>query len=217
MAGIDRDFWLDFAKDAASKNIEVRELAADKINTFLEWVWNIYTLLFAIGSLFEIFGTDLLRLILVSQPILIIMLARYCCLLVTMPSSLKANPNNISKIIEGYMLVVNAKAKKLNNALIATVISMISICIALIAYNVLEPNKDLKKELVQRKLLKELHENTIVVPSVRQGINDSIKQESDFYEYKNQLYINYRRSQLLQSNDTTGINNLKKLNINMLN
>ena len=34
MAGIDRDYWLDFAKDGVSNSIQNREKAAEKIDTF---------------------------------------------------------------------------------------------------------------------------------------------------------------------------------------
>ena len=130
MAGIDRDYWLDFAKDGVSKSIESREKAADRLDTFLTWIWGIYTSVFALASLFNFVSSNIWQLIWIGQPILIIMLSRYFCTLVSMPSSnddsqMGADPNDVASIIDSFKLIVADKKRKLEIAKWATLISII--------------------------------------------------------------------------------------------
>jgi hypothetical protein len=156
MAGIDRDFWLDYAKNEVTKSIESREAAAEKLDTFLAWIWTIYTSIFALASLFNYMSSNVWQLLVVSQPILIIMVARFFCKWVEMPTMKKdekADPNVVPEIIDSFKATVEDKKRKLSIALVFTVISMISICVALIGYSALDPDKEIKKENSRIKLI----------------------------------------------------------------
>lgn len=161
MSGISREYWLDYAKTNVSNSIESREKAAKRLDDFLFWVWGIYTGAFATGSILQYFNNSTAQMIVAVQPVFVIMFARFFCTYVSMPSSVKADPNVISEIIEGHILIVNIKRIRLRNAIIATVISMMSLCVAMAGYNILDPNLKLKQEINTLKLRKEKCDNQI--------------------------------------------------------
>jgi hypothetical protein len=161
MAGIDKDFWLDFAKEGVANSIQNREKSAEKLDKFLEWIWSIYTSIFALASLFNFIGSNIWQLIWAAQPILVIMLARYFCTNVSLPSTnnderFSADPNDVASIIDSYKFIVNHKKFKLKIAKLFTLIAIISLSASLVGYNYCDPNKALKQEAQIQKLKKEI-------------------------------------------------------------
>jgi hypothetical protein len=214
MAGIDRDYWLDFAKDGVSKSIESREKAADKLDTFLGWTWLVYTSIFALGTLLNFVSSNIWQLFWLAQPILIIMLARYFCTLVSMPStnnddSTRADPNDVASIIDSFILIVDDKRKKLRIAKIFTFISIFSITAALIGYNYCDPDKTLKQEIHTAKLKKELNDQEFTKQKMQQSINDSIKLVNDFYDNQIQNTIKKRKLDCVAKEDVKCQDSLK--------
>ena len=215
MAGIDRDYWLEFAKDGISKSIENREKSADKLDTFLTWIWGIYTSVFALASLFNFVSSDIWQLIWVGQPILIIMLARYFCTIVSMPSSnndanISADPNDVASIIDSFKLIVEDKRKKLDIAKLFTLVSILSITTALIGYNYFDPNKELKIELQLLKLKKEIDGQELSKVKLQQYINDSMKSSNDFYDYQIQNVVKTKKLNYIKTNNFKGLDTLKR-------
>ena len=216
MAGIDRDYWLDFAKDGVSQSIGNRERAAEKLDTFLTWIWGIYTSVFALASLFNFVSSNIWQLVWVAQPILIIMLARYFCTVVLMPSTnedanVKADPNDVASIIDSFKLIVEYKRKKLQVAKFFTFISIFSITAALVGYNFCDPDKEAKQKLQTMKLKKELSNQEIVKPKTQQTINDSIKAVNDYFDYQIQNSIKKRKLKCIENSDSKCLDSLKLL------
>jgi len=214
MAGIDRDYWLDFAKDGVSNSIQNREKAAEKLDSFLTWIWGIYTSVFALASLFNFVSSNIWQLIWVAQPILIIMLARYFCTIVSMPSSnnddkISADPNDVASIIDSFKLIVQDKKKKLEVAKLFTLISILSLTASLVGYNYCDPNKAIKQELQTQKLKKEISTQEVVKTKVQQSINDSIKSINEFYDYQIQNVIKKKKLKCVENGDTKCIDTLK--------
>ncbi|MFT3908257.1 MAG: hypothetical protein QM737_02430 [Ferruginibacter sp.] len=215
MAGIDRDYWLDFAKDSISKSIQRREDAATKLDEFLSWIWGIYTSIFALSSLLGYINNSMAQLIAVSQPILVIMLARFSCKLVLMPSvsdGVNADPNVVTEIIEGFSIIVADKKRKLKNAITATFISIFSICIALIGYNLLDTHKEIKQEIQLMKLKKELHDQAITPVKSQQSINDSIRLINEYYDAIILKELKMRKFDCIKTNNKPCLDSLKNLN-----
>ena len=216
MSGIDRDYWLDFAKDGVSKSIESREKAADKLDNFLGWTWLVYTSIFALGSLLNFVSSNIWQLVWLAQPILIIMLARYYCAIVSIPStnnddSVRADPNDVANIIDCFILIVDDKRKKLKVAKIFTFISIFSITAALVGYNYCDPNKVIKQELQTKKLKKEISTQEVVEIKVQHSINDSIKSINEFYDFQFQNIIKKKKLKCLENGDTKYLDSLKLL------
>jgi hypothetical protein len=214
MAGIDRDYWLDFAKDGVSKGIQSREDAAEKLDTFLTWVWGIYTSIFALASLLNYMSGSIWQLVFVSQPVLIIMLSRFACKLVQMPSlgdKANADPNVVPEIIDGYILIVKDKKRKLRNAVLLTLVSILSICIALVGYNLFDADKDIKHSIQQMKLEKELHDQVIAPVKPQQTLNDSIKSVNDYYDLQVQNEIKRRKLGCMLNHDQKCLDSIKLL------
>ncbi len=214
MAGIDRDYWLDFAKDGVTKSIESREKAADKLDTFLTWVWGIYTTVFALASLLNYVSTNICQLIFVAQPILIIMLSRYFCTMVSMPSTNNddeslADPNDVASIIDGFKIIVDNKKKKLGVAKIFTLISIISLSVALVGYNFYDPDKQLKREIQLTKLQKDLNNQKIIPLKLQQSENDSIKIDNEFYDLQLQNLLKKKKINCFRNNDLKYYDTLK--------
>lgn len=217
MAGIDRDYWLDFAKEGVSKSIESREKAADKLDTFLGWTWLVYTSIFALGSLLNFVSSNIWQLVWLAQPILIIMLARYFCAIVSMPSTndddkVSADPNDVASIIDSFKLIVKYKKTKLQVAKVFTFISIFSITAALVGYNYCDPDKILKQQIQTLKLKKDLSNQEVIKPKQQTTINDSIKAVNDFYDYQIQNVIKTRKLDCIKKSDVKCLDTLKLLN-----
>ncbi len=216
MAGIDRDYWLDFAKEGVSKSIESREKAADKLDSFLNWIWVIYTSMFALASLFNLVSANIWQLIWVAQPVLIIMMSRYFCTIVSMPSSnnddsIRADPSDVASIIDSFQIIVLDKKRKLEIAKVFTFISILSITIALVGYNICDPDKKIKTEIQTMKLIRELSSQEVSKDKKQQNINDSIKLVNDFYDNQILNILKQRKLKYLESNDIKGLEALKLL------
>lgn len=203
MAGIDRDYWLNFAKERVTNGIESRDNAADKLDVFLGWIWVVYTTIFAVGSLLDSISSNILQLIWLAQPIVIIMLSRLYCTLVSLPNtsseqSLSADPNNVPSIIDSFKFIVNEKRKKLRNAKILSVISTISIAVSLVGYNSCDQDKAIKQEIQTAKLKKDLIAQQ--QQKEQQIINDSIKLVNDFYAFQAQNIVKKRLLDCIKNN-----------------
>jgi|GEM_PF-3554874 hypothetical protein len=206
MAGIDDDFWLEYAKSKVSKSLESRDEAAVKLDSFLSWLWVIYTSVFTLASLFNYMSPSFCQLVFVAQPIIIIMLARFFCIMVSMPGSVAADANVIPEIIEGYQRILGNKITKLNIAIAATFISMLSLSIAIVGYNYYDPDKKIKSDIQQAMLKKELFDKKIHQQS---AINDSIKLVNEYYEYQFQNEIKRRKLDCLKHNSLKCVDSLK--------
>ncbi|WP_118975954.1 hypothetical protein [Taibaiella koreensis] len=213
MPGIDRDYWLDFAKESVAKSIQSREDAAIKLDDFLAWLWGIYTSIFALASLLGYIGNDVSQLVAVSQPILVIMLARFACKMVLMPATSdneSADPNVVPEIIESFIIIVSRKKEKLRFAVVLTWISIFSLCFALVGYNLFDANKEIKLAIQQAKLKKELRDQAVAVQKQQQAINDSLKLINEFYEQAIQSEIKKRKLDCIRANDGRCLDSLKK-------
>ena len=216
MAVIDRDYWLEFAKNGVSNSIASRENAAEKLDSFLTWIWSIYTGVFALASLFSFVSSDIWQLIWVAQPVLVIMLARYFCTIVSMPSAnndaqTSADPNDVASIIDSFILIVADKKKKLKVAKIFTLISICSLTAALVGYNYCDPNKELKQDIQIQKLKKELNENDVAKVNPQTAINDSIEALNKYYDHRIEYLIKQKKLECVEKGDAKCLDSLNKL------
>jgi hypothetical protein len=216
MAAIDRDYWLEFAKTGVGNSITKREEAASRLDTFLLWLWGIYTTSFALATLFNFVGSNIWQLIWATQPILIIMLARYFCTDVSMPSinneqEKSADPNDVASIIDSFIVIVADKKRKLRLAKIFTLISIVSLCAALVGYNYCDPNKALKQRIQVEKLNKELSSNAVLTPLRLQTLNDSIHSLNTYYDNRTQNWLKQKRLECLEKGDTQCLETLKRM------
>lgn len=72
-----------------------------------------------------------------------------------MPGSSAADPNAVEEIIKAHVEITSKKMRRLKVAIIATVISILSICVALVGYNLMDPDLSLKREINTMKIQKE--------------------------------------------------------------
>lgn len=208
MAGIDRDYWLDYAKDAVSKSIDSREKAADRLDTFLLWIWGIYTTIFVLGSILDFLSANIWQLVVCAQPILVIMIARYTCIMVSMPTSVSADPAVVAEIIDGHTTMVLERKRKLNRAILLTLVSIVSLFVALVGYNALDPQKLLKQELYAQKLRKAVHNETIAPASPSKEMLDSLVLQNQISEQQVKQVIKAKKHELLSRRKTVRLDTL---------
>lgn len=193
MPVIDNDSWLEFAKQKVLNAIETHEKAADKLDTFLQWTWLIYTSIFTLGSLLSFIALDnIYQQIFLVLPIVVIMISRYYCTDVSMPGSEVVDLHDVQDIMAKFIDIVNIKKKKLKKARIATLISIFTIILALFGYNNSVSNKDIKVNSQNLKLKNEL-----------------LKEENNNYEYQFNSLLNQKKLQCIQNNDTNYLKILK--------
>lgn len=132
---IDDQFWLKFAKDHVAGALAARDEAAGKIDTFLSWVWTVYTAVFAAGVAFNVIGTDMSTRIIMALPVVLLPLARYVCVAVLLPVETTFATNVIEKIkSDGYATILKRKNSLLNRAKFAAVLSVLSIAAAIFVF-----------------------------------------------------------------------------------
>lgn len=185
---IDDEFWLKFSKDGISKKLESLEKAASRLDTLLVSIWAIYTSIFALANLFNFVSSNIWQLIWISQPILIVTLAKFLCTLVLIPSCDNqdiAYINDVASIIESYKKMISSAKRELKVAIWITFISILSIIFAIIGYNQCDPNKKFKEELQTLEIEKEIsvikkeisanYKEIISNTNAQKKLNDSIK------------------------------------------
>ncbi len=185
---IDDEFWLKYSKDGITKNLESKEKAALRLDTLLVSIWGVYTSIFAAANLFNFVSSNIWQLIWVSQPILIVMLAKFLCTLVLIPSCDDkdiAYINDVASIIESYKKMISNAKRELKVAIVATLISILSIIVAIVGYNQCDPNKKIKEELQTLKIEKEIsvtkkeisanYKEINSTTNAQKQLNDSIK------------------------------------------
>lgn len=147
---IDDEFWLKYQKDGINKSLASKEKAAARLDTILVSIWAIYTGIFATANLLNLVSYNVCQLIWVSQPILVIMLAKLLCNLVLIPSCDDkdiAYINDVASIIESYKKMISNAKNDLKVAIVATLISIFSIIFAIVGYNQCDPNKKINEKL----------------------------------------------------------------------
>lgn len=147
---IDDEFWLKYSKDGITKSLVSKEKAAARLDTILVSIWAVYTGIFATANLLNLVSSNFCQLIWVSQPILVIILAKFLCTLVLIPSCDDkdiAYLNDVASIIESYNKMISNAKKELKVAIWATFISIFSIIFAIVGYNQCDPNKKINEEL----------------------------------------------------------------------
>ncbi len=190
MAGIDRDFWLEYAKNGVLGNITSTEAAAKNLDTFLMVLWTIFTTAFAVASFLDALSGTWWQIVLVGLPILVIMVARYYCTLVSLPSfkdGVEADPNIVEEIIDSYIIISHDKKNRLKIANQLTLVAILSVFIALVGYNQLDPNRAIKDKIKLNKLLKDekdtykLTDTSALLRSNlhTKDINDNLDKQSD--------------------------------------
>jgi len=171
---IDDEFWLKYSKDGISKNLESKEKAAARLDTLLISIWGVYTSIFALANLFNFVSSNIWQLIWISQPILIVMLAKLLCTLVLIPRCDNqdiAYINDVASIIESYKKMISNAKRELKMAIWATLISIISVIVAIVGYNQCDPNKKIKEELQTLKIEKEIIANKQEINTIKIEIN----------------------------------------------
>lgn len=134
------DFWLDFAENSIAKSIESREKAAEKLDTYVTFLWTLYTGIFTTAVITDLLDASTVQLIWAALPIPVLLISKFLCTLVPMPSTLHnsklyADPNNVSSIIDAFKNIVKIKRNKLLRAQISTFVGIMCIPGALIGYN----------------------------------------------------------------------------------
>ncbi len=210
MAIVSKKFWLEFAGNHITNSIESRDKAAAKLDDFLKWLWGIYTSVFALASIFDYISNNIYQIILVVQPVLIIIIARFFCTIVSIPGSIKADPNKADKIQEAHKEIIKRKIRRLQNAIIATIFSIISLSVALVGYNRLDPNRELKSEIKKLKLNKERAEQ--IQNPLYQRV-DSLKKVNEYYEFQLKSLLNKQKLECLQEKNKKCLDSLNAIKI----
>ncbi len=216
MGQINNDFWLEFAKERASQSIKSRENAADKLDTFLQWIWGIYIGIFALASFFDAISSNIWLMICVVQPILVLMIARYFCHRVSMPNIVKEGKfttpvDDVQNIIDTFKLIVEDKKKKMIVARFLTLISILSLMISLVGYNYCNPEKTLKQQIKIAALEKELYLNRSALPKKQSVINDSINLVNLYLDAQIQHIIKQKMLECIQNGNKKCIDSITKL------
>ena len=126
-----------------------------------------------------------------------------------MPDTVNVDANNVNDIIIGYKKLVDYKKKKLKVAIVFSVLSIISICIGIIGYNVKDPNKKLKEEIQIAKMKKDLHDQIIIPKKPQQILNDSIKSINDYYDVQIENILKKQKLNCIENKDKKCLDSIK--------
>lgn len=205
---IDDEFWLKYSKDGITKSLASKEKAAARLDTILVSVWAVYTGIFATASLFKLVNSNLCQLIWVSQPIFVIILAKFICTLVLIPSCDDkdiAYLNDVASIIESYKKMISNAKKELRVATYATFISIFSIIFAIIGYNQCDPNKKINEELQTLEKEKEIITAKKEIITLKLDLEKSTYAQKKWNDSINSIKANTinNNSKILKTNKNT--------------
>src|ERR1700741_5384959 len=82
---VDDYFWLKFAKDHISDAITTRDNAAKSLDTYLKFVWQIYTGFFALSTALSIIPGSICTKLIMGLPVIIVPIASFYCVKVQLP------------------------------------------------------------------------------------------------------------------------------------
>lgn len=135
-------FWLKYAADHVTNAVTSRDDAANKIDTYLAAIWAIYTGVLTAGIVFHQIADNLWQIGIMALPVLILPIARFYCLNVLLPPSVRFYPNipdSIEKVL--YAKILIQKSERLVVAKRWAFVSALSIAASLFSYKINEGTK----------------------------------------------------------------------------
>ncbi|HEY2721624.1 MAG TPA: hypothetical protein VGI82_07860 [Chitinophagaceae bacterium] len=132
---IDDAYWLKFAKDHVTNALTARDDAASKLDTFITYVWSVYTAVFTAALAFgEVPAKNWVKFIMVL-PVILFPVAKFLCMEVQLPVPVNFYPN-IPQSIEndGYATIIRSKNRMLNIAKAAVIVSAFSIALSIFVF-----------------------------------------------------------------------------------
>jgi hypothetical protein len=128
-------FWLKFAKDHITDAVSSRDEAAKTLDTYLKFVWAIYTGFFAISTAFSIIPGSVITKLVMGLPVLIIPIAGFYCVKTQLPVFESFHPDEPDSIIRDlYAKIISQKNKDLTTAKLLALISALSIGVAVFIF-----------------------------------------------------------------------------------
>lgn len=143
---IDDQYWFNYSENLINNALENRNKAAATIQSFVLWLWGIYTASASIG--FALSGKEL-----ASWDTLVIALASVsliavygCTVWVQLPVSVGFDPRSPDEIEDVYLTNIKHKNKRLQFTLALSIVAAIMVSIALIVASIAKPSKPKEPE-----------------------------------------------------------------------
>lgn len=116
---IDDAYWFNYSKTIVDGALKSRDDAADKLQTFVGWLWTVYTAGTAIGFSLGKLSLELGPALLVSSPVVALVIVYWMTVWVRVPVLRTFDPQIPSRIALVYAENVKEKQKRLKLTLVA--------------------------------------------------------------------------------------------------
>ncbi len=135
---VNDEFWLKYGKTSVEEAISRRDEAAAKLEKMTLWFWAIYTASFTIGVTIHELNAEFWILLILASPIVFIILTYWACVVVQLPVYAKFTANIPFEIRRSYMTRVQAKHDRMQKAKRLTLLSALSVGVALASLSLVE-------------------------------------------------------------------------------
>ena len=110
-------YWFGYSKNVIDSALKSRDDTADKLQTFVAWLWTIYTATAALGINFARLALDTWSTVLICSPIVTLIVVYWLTVWVRMPALLEFDPRSPEEIEAVYEHNLREKQTRLNSAL----------------------------------------------------------------------------------------------------
>ena len=143
---INDQYWFDYSEKLITNGQEVLDNAVVKIQSFVLWLWGIYTASTAIG--FALSGKELAlcTTLFIASPSVLLIMTYACTVWVQAPVLMKFDPRSPDDIKIVYSKNIEQKSERIKLTIILLVIAAIMVSFAIIVASIAKPNNPKEPE-----------------------------------------------------------------------
>jgi hypothetical protein len=110
---VDDGYWFGYSKNLIDNALKLRDDTADKLQTFVGWLWTLYTTTALIGINFAKLSMDFWSTVLICSPVGTLILVYWLTVWVRMPALMEFDPRSPDEIQSAYEHNLVEKQKRL--------------------------------------------------------------------------------------------------------
>jgi len=138
---LDDAYWFTYSKDIVEKAVTSRNEQAGRFQTFIVWLWGIYTASAAVGLTLGSKNFPWYSTVLIALPSVILILAYWSTVYAQTPPYVGFDPRSPTEIMAAYDLGVREKEKLLLKTKRWSLAAALAIGVALVAASLAKPTE----------------------------------------------------------------------------
>jgi hypothetical protein len=186
-------YWFSYSKTVVDRAIQSRDDAAEKLQTYVAWLWTVYTLGASVGFALGKLSLDFWPAILVSSPVLALVIVYWMTVWVRVPVLCQFDPRIPEQIEKLYSHNLLLKQRRLKLTLVAAAAAALLVSCALFCAATISTTR--QAPFIQTIVRSDKETKELVVSGY---LGDATKVALTLYAYKNK-----QRGDIVASDSTT--------------